>query len=174
MDIHSVRENNPKGITGFRMDQLASAFDRVRDPRDWMAPIRAVIQAEDQILVAKAVLWFTGTVARFEPDPGSADRLIVVSPGYRLGLVARDQAAAQPTGMLPSMSATLARANGNPPPAAPAQQPAAPAVPRRVRRIEPYVRPLDVRWDGAIKRYDLFLTWKPYWVASDSQDGGAP
>lgn len=140
MDIHSVRENNPKEITGFRMDQLATAFDRVRDPRDWMGPIRAVIQADDQVLVAKAVLWFTGTVARFEPDPGSADQLIVVSPGYRLGLVEREQAAA----------------------------------PRRVRRIEPYVRPLDVRWDGAIKRYDLFLTWKPYWVGSDSQDGGAP
>jgi hypothetical protein len=33
----------PKDSTGYRMEQLASAFDRVRDARDWKAPIRAVI-----------------------------------------------------------------------------------------------------------------------------------
>ena len=34
---------DPKRMTGYRLEQLAAAFDRVRDPRDWKAPIRAVI-----------------------------------------------------------------------------------------------------------------------------------
>lgn len=40
--------DDPTGLAGCRMDQLASAFDRVRDPRDWQAPIRAVIPVEER------------------------------------------------------------------------------------------------------------------------------
>ena len=76
------------------MDQLASAFDRIRDPRDWQAPIRALIPVEERPLVEKAVLWFTNTVAAFEPAPGAGDRLVVVAGGYRLG-----QAASPPDGL---------------------------------------------------------------------------
>ena len=67
------------------MEQLASAFDRIRDPRDWQAPIRAVIPVEERPVVEKAVLWFTNTVPAFEPAPGAGDRLVVVAEGYRLG-----------------------------------------------------------------------------------------
>jgi hypothetical protein len=73
------------GLAGYRMDQLASAFDRVRNPRDWTAPIRAEIPAEERPLVEKAVLWFTRTVPAFEPVPGAGNRLVVVAGGYRAG-----------------------------------------------------------------------------------------
>jgi len=76
---------DPKRATGYRFEQLASAFDRVRDPQDWKAPIRAVITAVERPVIEKAVRWFTETEPRFEEIPGEADRLIVVAPGYRLG-----------------------------------------------------------------------------------------
>lgn len=78
---------NPKHGTGFRLEQLAAAFDRVRHPRDWKAPIRAVIPAVERPVVEKAVLWFTHTVPMFEAAPGATDQLVVTSLGYRLGPV---------------------------------------------------------------------------------------
>ena len=41
-------EFDPKHSTGYRLEQLAAAFDRVRDSRDWKAPIRAEIRAAEQ------------------------------------------------------------------------------------------------------------------------------
>ncbi len=76
---------DPKCSTGYRLDQLAAAFDRVRDPRDWKAPIRAVIPEADLLVVERAVLWFTGTAPVFEVAPGEAFQLVVLAPGYRLG-----------------------------------------------------------------------------------------
>ena len=76
---------NPQHVTGFRLEQLASAFDRVRHPRDWKAPIRAVIPVADRPVVEKAVLWFTNTIPMFEAAPGAADQVVVTSVGYRLG-----------------------------------------------------------------------------------------
>ena len=78
-------EYDPKRATGYRLEQLASAFDRVRDPQDWKAPIRAVIPVVERPIVEKAVLWFTETEPRFEQVPGETDWLIVMAPGYRLG-----------------------------------------------------------------------------------------
>ena len=79
---------DPERVTGYRMDQLASAFDRIRDARDWQAPIRAVIPVEERPVVEKAVLLFTNTVPEFTPAPGSGDHLVVVARGYRLGQAA--------------------------------------------------------------------------------------
>jgi hypothetical protein len=76
---------DPKHLTGYRLDQLAAAFDRVRNARDWKAPIQAVIPAAERCAVEKAVLWFTDTVPVFVADPESTDRLVVRAPGYRLG-----------------------------------------------------------------------------------------
>ena len=76
---------NPRHSTGFRLEQLASAFDRVRHPRDWKAPIRAVIPVADRPAVEEAVLWFTNTNPMFEAAPGATDHLVVTSLGYRLG-----------------------------------------------------------------------------------------
>jgi len=74
-----------KRSTGYRFEQLAAAFDRVRDPRDWKAPIRSVIPVEERDLVEKAVLCFTNTTPAFEVAPGETDRLVVTAPGYRDG-----------------------------------------------------------------------------------------
>ncbi len=76
---------SPLRDTGYRLDQLAAAFDRVRDPRDWKAPILAVIPVEERPLVEKAVRWFTETTPEFDPAPGATDRLVVRAAGYRLG-----------------------------------------------------------------------------------------
>jgi len=37
-------------MTGFRQEELAAAFDRVRDPRDWQGPIEAEIPEGDRRL----------------------------------------------------------------------------------------------------------------------------
>ena len=80
----SVRYD-PRLSTGYRLDELAAAFDRVRHPRDWKAPIRAVIPAAQRPLVEKAVIWFTETTPLFEPAAGEIDRLVVTAPGCRVG-----------------------------------------------------------------------------------------
>lgn len=76
---------DPMRSTGYRLDQLAAAFDRVRNPRDWKAPIRSVIPAGERHVVEKAVLWFHDTVPAFEPAPGKSDLLVVMAPGFRDG-----------------------------------------------------------------------------------------
>ena len=81
---------DPMGSTGYPLDQLASAFDRVRDLRDWQAPIWAVIMAAERPLVAMAVRWFTDTEPVFEPVPGSTDLLVIKAPGFRQGLAIGD------------------------------------------------------------------------------------
>jgi hypothetical protein len=72
-----------KRSTGYRFEQLAAAFDRVRDPRDWKAPIRSVIPASDRDVVEQAVLWFTAAAPAFQAVPGETDRLEITAPGYR-------------------------------------------------------------------------------------------
>jgi hypothetical protein len=64
---------------------LASAFDRVMNPRDWKAPIRCVIPANERQLVEKAIHFFTESPAEFEVAPGTKDLLVVKAPGYRAG-----------------------------------------------------------------------------------------
>lgn len=76
---------DPEHQTGFRQEQLAAAFDRVKDTRDWRAPIRTVIPVGERAVVEQAVRWFTHTVPVFLPAPGREDHLLVRAPGYRLG-----------------------------------------------------------------------------------------
>ncbi len=76
---------DPKRLTGYRLEQLAAAFERVCDPHDWKAAIAAEIPSGDQALVEQAVLWFTDSVPVFDPIPGATERLAVQAQGYRLG-----------------------------------------------------------------------------------------
>ncbi len=85
---------DPRPTTGYRMDQLATAFDRVRDPHDWRGPIHAVIPVEDRLLVEQAVRWFTNTLPHFRTVPEAQDRLLVTSAGHRNGLPAPGMAGA--------------------------------------------------------------------------------
>lgn len=89
----------PGRSTSDRLAELAAGFDRVRDPRDWKGPIRAVILATDRPLVEKAVLWFTNNRPTFRAVIGDADRLVVVGPGYRIGQVGPCQDQTDPAGM---------------------------------------------------------------------------
>jgi hypothetical protein len=74
-----------KALMGFRPDQMAAAFDRVRDHHDWKAPIRSTIHVSERAVVAAAVQWFTGTTAEFVEVPGTPDTLLVEARGQRLG-----------------------------------------------------------------------------------------
>jgi len=74
-----------KPLMGFRPDQMATAFDRVRDHHDWKAPIRSIIDVSERAVVAAAVQWFTGTTAEFVELPGTPDKLSVEARGQRLG-----------------------------------------------------------------------------------------
>lgn len=76
---------DPERTTGFRQDQLAAAFDRVRDPRDWQGPIEAEIPVGERLVVEKAVEWFTDTSPIFLVLPEASGRLMVRARGYRLG-----------------------------------------------------------------------------------------
>ena len=78
-------EYSPQSQTGYRQEQLAAAFDRVRNARDWKAPIEAVIPAAERPVVEQAVRWFTDTTPEFVPSAEGSDRLMVSAPGYRLG-----------------------------------------------------------------------------------------
>ena len=84
--------SQPQWAPGYRMEQLAAAFDRVMNPRDWKAPIRSVIPEAERDLVGQAVRWFTNTDPVFEPAPGQPDCLVVVALGYQLGLAQDDRA----------------------------------------------------------------------------------
>ena len=72
-------------LYGYRLDQVAHAFDRVRNHHDWKAPIHTTINVADQMVVEIAIHWFTGTTAEFTPVPGSPGLLLVTAPGQRLG-----------------------------------------------------------------------------------------
>jgi hypothetical protein len=76
---------DPERLTGYRQEELAAAFDRVCDPRDWQAQVHAEIPAEDRRLVERAIHWFTDTVPMFTALPGASGRLEVRARGYRLG-----------------------------------------------------------------------------------------
>ena len=69
----------------YRFNELASAFDRVMNPRDWKAPIRCLIPADERYLMEKAIHFFTESAAEFEVAPGAGDLLVVKAPGYRSG-----------------------------------------------------------------------------------------
>ena len=73
-------------LTSGRLGELAAAFDRVRDPRDWQAPIHALIPLAERPLVDEAVRWFTSTTPRFEAAPDDPGRLVVTAAGYRRGV----------------------------------------------------------------------------------------
>jgi len=81
--MNTTKLFDARQITGFTQQRLAEAFDRVRDPRDWMAPISAEVDASDQVLIEQAVLWFTDSVPTFGPVPGIPHRLAVSAVGYR-------------------------------------------------------------------------------------------
>lgn len=70
----------------FSETQLRSAFDAVRDSRDWKKPIAQVIDPTvwPVQLVRAAVEFYTATTISIEPIQNS-QRVFVTAPGYRNG-----------------------------------------------------------------------------------------
>lgn len=65
---------------GYQIALLRLAFDAVKDRDNWKMPVAAPIQASERDIVAKAITFYTGSVARFSPLPGG--RLLVEADGY--------------------------------------------------------------------------------------------
>lgn len=68
--------------------ELEEAFDRVKNPDDWKAPIRATVPSEDLGIACAAILHFTATHARYYPagiDRDGEALYHVTSIGYRAG-----------------------------------------------------------------------------------------
>lgn len=68
--------------------ELKNAFDRVCNPRDWKAPINALVLGTDLEITRAAIEHFTGTIplhhfAGLDDDCASVYQ--ITSPGYRAG-----------------------------------------------------------------------------------------
>jgi hypothetical protein len=78
---------------GYREDELKAAFDRVKDQKDWKAPVDAVvINATDEELarIKFAVEFYTAAKCELKDLDGVRDEVIsratlVSSAGYRMG-----------------------------------------------------------------------------------------
>jgi hypothetical protein len=66
---------------------LEEAFDKVKNPVDWKAPIDAVIASSEVALVRAAVLHFTATDIHLlsEESEISGGMVHIVADGYRMG-----------------------------------------------------------------------------------------
>jgi hypothetical protein len=72
---------------GYTRDELARAFERVENPVDWKAPIRAFVQLDspaDLGLYAAAIAFFTATWPTMTNVNGT-DGYCIESVGYRAG-----------------------------------------------------------------------------------------
>ena len=69
---------------GYSCDQLAAAFDTVKNAEHWKNPIDTTAPANQRDILERAIPWFTGTDASFTPTD---DPVIirVTAPGYFAG-----------------------------------------------------------------------------------------
>ena len=84
----TTTNTNPLGVFDapgdYPRDVLSAAFDRVCDPADWRAPIRAVVSRGDLDVTLRAVAYFTGAPVTHDSDPDS-DGVRVSCVGDRSG-----------------------------------------------------------------------------------------
>ena len=72
----------------FTQKELEEAFNRVKDPSDWKAPIAANVLSSQLDITCEAITHFTATAPRFFPAGYNDARqpiYHVTSPGYRAG-----------------------------------------------------------------------------------------
>lgn len=81
----------------FTQAQLEAAWSKVADPKDWKAPVKAIVVAEDLVVTLYAISHFTATEASVRPADGdhlredgkivgaSIASFHVAAPGYRAG-----------------------------------------------------------------------------------------
>jgi len=71
------------GIDASREKILRKYFNSVCDADDWKKPINAYITFGERTLVESAIMYYTGTKAKFVPM--HSDMLNVKALGYRMG-----------------------------------------------------------------------------------------
>jgi hypothetical protein len=78
-------ENPPAcSSESYCLDCLSDAFDRVKHPTDWKAPICAVVESYLRDVVRAAVIFYTATVPTFSETAGRR-HVQVRAAGYRMG-----------------------------------------------------------------------------------------
>jgi len=69
---------------GYTKAELRLAFDAVKDPQDWKAPITVVMPGEVVMPVVAAIKFYTATVPTVSLDVTTM-RYLVESEGYHAG-----------------------------------------------------------------------------------------
>lgn len=69
---------------GYSQEQLADAFDIVKNAEHWKNPIDAVVPRDMTDVLGRAIPWFTGTEASFS-DTAKPDEVRVTAMGYWAG-----------------------------------------------------------------------------------------
>jgi hypothetical protein len=85
MNAQTIQEMVKSGTYhGYTFEQIEQAFDAVKDPNDWKAPINVWVAGEFVDIAIRAIQFYTATTATAQFDPSTC-RWLVQSPGYRMG-----------------------------------------------------------------------------------------
>ena len=75
--VHDAQEHN----CPYTDDMLNEAFKLVRPDGNWKYPIHATVPADaDRALIDRAIVYYTGSIAEFSPNPDGS--WTVVAEGY--------------------------------------------------------------------------------------------
>ncbi len=88
MNMSEFQTEHYEGLSGVdasREKILRKYFNKVCDKKDWKKPINAYITFGERTLVESAIMYYTGTKAKFVPDSPDTDDLKVTALGYRMG-----------------------------------------------------------------------------------------
>lgn len=66
---------------GYKIKDLAEAFESVRNPGNWKTAITTIIDDKDRAIIDKALIFYTGAGIQKEVPAGDG-RLAIWSPGY--------------------------------------------------------------------------------------------
>ena len=85
-NLDTTKQETANPLTGFyTREQLEAAFDKVRNPNDWKAPVDGYCRAAEVELVREAVIFFTATEPSFYSVGINTGLRRVLADGYRKG-----------------------------------------------------------------------------------------
>lgn len=79
--MNTDRDNPHYGPAPDEIARMQAAFTKVQNPMNWKLEINAVIAIEDREITARAITFYTGSVARFSGS-GTNGTLRVRAKGY--------------------------------------------------------------------------------------------
>ena len=88
MNMSEFQTEHYEGLSGIdasREKILRKYFNKVCDATDWKKPINGTCDVLEKYLVETAIMYYTGTKAKFVPDSPDTDDLKVTALGYRMG-----------------------------------------------------------------------------------------